>query len=153
MEKEFVLSDRIRRNDKADFYQQLLDKINTCKVHYDASFKVKRKKKRRYGMLMIPQELRCFTEWEWRSNRLELSDDERSCFIKTEVWSSDMKYSTISYVYNHPADFVLKVSPNMITEKKLFDQDLEREIAFISNFIDHHHLWPRIHKLTNGKRY
>ena len=102
---------------------------------------------------MIPQELRCFTEWEWRGNRLELSDDERSCFIKTEVWSSDMKYSTISYVYNHPADFVLKVLPNMITEKKLFDQDLEREIAFISNFIDHHHLWPRIHKLTNGKRY
>ena len=36
--RNFVLSDQIRRNDKADFYQQLLDKINTCKVHYDASF-------------------------------------------------------------------------------------------------------------------
>jgi len=150
---DFVLSDRTKRSDKADFYQQLLDKINTRKFHYDASFKVKNKKKRKYGLSLIPQELQWFSEREWNSSRVELSADERLCFLKTEIWSSDMNYSTIRYVYNHPADFVLKVSPYIISEVKLLDTDLEREIAAIRNFIDHRDLWPKIHKLTIGKRY
>lgn len=147
----FVLSDQMKRDPNVDFYQQLLDKINTVRLHYDRSFKVKKKKKRRYGVEVMPQSIRAFCGYEWSRNRLELSDEEKLSFVKTLIWSSNMKNFEESYTYAHPSHFVLKIVANMVTHVKQADQYIEQELSWIDNYIKSHQLYYRMFRLTVGR--
>src|SRR5882762_7889462 len=43
----FVVRDDVKRSEQAEFYQTLLEKINTTEYHYDKSFKRKKRRKSR----------------------------------------------------------------------------------------------------------
>ncbi|MBC8032998.1 MAG: hypothetical protein H7Y03_02550 [Chitinophagaceae bacterium] len=72
----FVLREDIQNLPNADFYQALLDKINTVKYHHDKSFKIKKRRKRRYGQKNIGQTLTEISDYDWYRNWYKLSDEE-----------------------------------------------------------------------------
>lgn len=148
----FVLRDDIRRLPKADFYEALLQKINTVHYHHDRAFKLKKRRKRRYGYEVKKQELREIDAYEWDNNRLKLSQEERTCFTRVEFMNTTYRRMEIKYVITDPWRFMLKVMPHVLTRVKLHDEVLQQEIAAIDSYIDHHFFEPRIHRLTNGRR-
>ncbi len=149
--RQFVLHEDIKNLPNADFYQALLDKINTVKYHHDKSFKVKKRRKRQYGQKNICQTLMEISDFEWYKNWYKLSDKEQASFIRTESISINDRYLNVRYVYAEPWHFVLKVMPHIIYEVQLCDQVLEQEIAALDNYVERNNLWYRINRLTNGK--
>lgn len=149
----FVLRENIQNLPNADFYQALLDKINTVKYHHDKSFKIKKRRKRRSGQKNIGQTLTEISDYDWKKNRYKLSDEEQAFFIRTESMSISAHYVNVRYVYAEPWRFVLKVMPHIIYEVQLHDEVLAQEIAALDNYVERNNLWHRINRLTNGRSY
>lgn len=149
----FVLRKDVQKGPQAEFYQGILKKINDVKYHYDKSFKVKKHRRGRFQYLQRPQTLREITQQEWETNRLKLSDAEKHFFYQKEEWNDNRRCIVISYAFIEPWRFELKVEPHIIYEVKMHDEVLEQEIKAIDNRIKENGLWPKIHRLTNGRRY
>lgn len=151
--RTFVLREDTARCKQAAFYETLLSKINT--VHYatDRHFRRKlRKKNRKKQYAIKPQFLREFYAWEWH-RQCKLSPEEKAHFYPKECWSKDGKTVTIKYVFTDPWRFVLRITPHMITHTRMVDEALEQELQQIGNYIECHHLQPRMLKLTLGRSW
>lgn len=149
----FVLNDDVKRSPKAAFYETLLVKINAVQFHYDKSFKLKKRRKKRYGYEVRQQLLREFYPYSWLANRMDLTEDEQACFTRIETFDIKTRRSNVKYVFTEPWRYVLKVMPHIVTHVKLKDVDIERELASISGYINNNHLAPRINLLTRGRSY
>jgi hypothetical protein len=149
----FVLLDELKRSPRADFYEAILNKINTVQYHSDRSFKTKKRRKKRYGYKIRKQELREIDQRDWDTNRLKLSEQEKACFTRVETFNTVNYRVDIKYVFTEPWRFVPKVMPHMVTQVKLHDEVLQQEIAALDNHIEKHFYEPRIHRLTNGRYY
>jgi hypothetical protein len=149
----FVLRKDVRQSEKAAFYQGILDKINTVEYNHDISFKKRKRRKWRYHYAERPQTLRLIYDNEWRSNKLKLTEAEQACFFRNEEWSASRSKVVITYMFTDSWRFVLAVKPHIIYEAKMVDELLEQELKAIDNRIDSRYLWPKIHRLTNGRRY
>lgn len=147
----FVLRDDIERGPKAGFYEDLLKKINTLEYCNDRSFKRRKRRKHRYVYVQKAQALREFYQRDWDSGKLKLTDDERACFTRTEVYDVKHRTSSVKYVFTEPWRYVLKIEPYIVTHRKQVDCEIETELAWIDNHIDNHHLWARINRLTRRK--
>ncbi|WCT13519.1 hypothetical protein [Mucilaginibacter jinjuensis] len=148
----FVLRDDIKRGPQADFYEALLTKINTVEYHHDKSFKRKKRRKGRNVYVIKQQLLREFGEYSWQVNRMQLTEDEKACFTRVE-FINPYRRLDVKYVITEPWRYLLKVAPYMVTHIKLMDVDIERELSYINDHIDNHHLAPRINCLTRGRSY
>jgi hypothetical protein len=149
----FVLQDDIKRGPLAEFYETLLKKINTVQFHNAPFFKIKKRRRSRYGYKELKQELREIDRYSWDTNRLKLSEQEQVCFTRVETFSKVTYRVDVKYVFIEPWRFVLKVMPHIVTEVKLHDEVLEQEIAEVDNYIDNHYYQPRMHRLIYGTRY
>ncbi len=148
----FVLRDDIHRSPKAEFYQTLLNKINTCYYHHDRSFKQRKRRRYRYKYLEKPQELRAISSYDWRYNELRLTEAEKMLFSPREVLSRYSNRLMTEYVFIEPWRFVLTIKPHIIREKIQHDELLEKEISEIESHITRNHLRPRLDKIK-GYRY
>lgn len=149
-ERSFVLREDVARSSEAEFYRTLLEKINTWQFSSEKSFKRKKKRKRRNVYVEKLQTVKEFSEWDWRSPKLELTEKEKTHFYKRERWCSNFKRYKIHYVFNEPWRYVLRVSPYMITHTKMVDSDLESEIQLLDNYIVNLNLRYKINKLILG---
>lgn len=146
----FVLREDVGRSSEAEFYRTLLEKINTWQFSSEKSFKRKKKRKRRNVYVEKIQTVKEFSEWEWKSPKLELTEKEKVHFYKRERWCSNFKRYKIHYVFNEPWRYVLRVSPYMITHTKMVDSDLESEIQLLENYIVNLDLRNKINRLIHG---
>ncbi|SHG74719.1 hypothetical protein [Flavobacterium johnsoniae] len=146
----FVLREDVVRSSEAEFYRTLLEKINTWQFSSEKSFKRKKKRKRRNVYIEKIQTVKEFSEWEWKSPKLELTEKEKVHFYKRERWCSNFKRYKIHYVFNEPWRYVLRVSPYMITHTKMVDSDLESEIQLLENYIVNLDLRNKINRLIHG---
>jgi hypothetical protein len=149
----FVLRDDIKHSPRSEFYEALLAKINTVEYHYDKSFKRKKRRKKRYGYEVMQQLLGEFYPYSWQVNRMNLTEQEKTCFTQVETFDVKTRRTEVKYVFTEPWRCVLKVMPHMITHTKLMDADIERELSYIKGHIDNHDLAPRIDLLTRGRGY
>ncbi|WP_291287706.1 hypothetical protein [Flavobacterium sp.] len=149
-QRNFILREDVARSSEASFYKSLLEKINTWQFSSEKSFKRKKKRKRRNVYTEKLQTVKEFSEWEWKSPKLELTEKEKAHFYKRERWCSNFKRYRIHYVFNEPWRYVLRVSPYMITHTKLVDSDLESEIQLLDNRITNLNLRHKINKLVDG---
>jgi hypothetical protein len=145
----FVLREDVGRSSEAEFYRTLLEKINTWQFSSEKSFKRKKKRKRRNVYVEKIQTVKEFSEWEWKSPKLELTEKEKVHFYKRERWCSNFKRYKIHYVFNEPWRYVLRVSPYMITHTKMVDSDLESEIQLLENYIVNLDLRNKINRLIH----
>jgi hypothetical protein len=149
----FVLRNDLRQTKTADFYRELLVKINTVRYHHDKSFKGKKRRRWKYGYEIKQQLLQGISLNDWQANRLKLSDQEKVCFTRVESTNIYSKNIQVNYLFTEPWRFVLKVMPHIITEVRLLDTVLEQEIDALDNHIGNHFYAPRINRLTCGKSY
>ncbi|MGB4775515.1 MAG: hypothetical protein WBP45_10105 [Daejeonella sp.] len=149
----FVLRDDVKRSPAAEFYQDLLDKINTVEYNHDKTFKRKKKRKRRNVYERKMQTLREFDEYGWNHPKLDLSEAERACFYVKESWCNTSKKMTLTYACREAWRFTLVVKPHIIYEVKMMDEVLEQEIKALENYLERNHLRPKIEQLTKGRSY
>lgn len=151
--RSFILREDVARSAQAEFYETLLAKINTVEYAPDKAFMRKKKGRKKKGREVRPQYLRSFCLREWRHPDNKLSPVEKALFYPKEFRSKDGKTMHTRFVYAEPWRFVLRVRPHMITEVRMVDEVLEQQLQYISNHIDHHHLQPRMLKLTRGRNW
>jgi hypothetical protein len=149
----FALRDDLKHSPRAGFYEALLLKINTIEYHHDKSFKRKKRRKKRYGFEVKKQLLREFDLYWWNSPKVNLTEQEKACFTFVETYSIKTRRLDVKYVFAEPWRYMLKVAPHIVTHKKPVDTDIEKELAWIDNHIDHNGLAARMHLLTHGKNF
>jgi hypothetical protein len=148
----FVLREDVKRSNNAGFYESMLEKINTIQYSKDKDFKVKKRRMRKRVYEVEKQFLREFNEWEWNSSRLRLTEDEKAFFYRKETPGPKNKYIIVKYVYTEPWRFVLQIRPHMITHMKMIDEDLEREVQLLENYIERNDLRHKMIKMTKGRK-
>lgn len=150
--RSFILHSDVARSDKAEFYQALLDKINTFCWHHDRSFKKKRMRKGGYKYFDARQQkLREFEDYEFHGYMLNLSEAEKEHFYLKEEWSTRLRKWKTSYVFAEPWRFELIIRPHIVYAKWQIDEVLEQEIGEIQSHINSYYLQPRMWKLKGGK--
>lgn len=149
----FVLQEDLKHSPRTEFYEILLEKINTVEYHYDKMFKPKKRRKKRYGYELKQQLLREFSTYSWLANKMNLTDEEKACFTCVETFDVRNRRIDVKYIFTEPWRYKLKVIPHMITHIKLMDPDIERELSYIDDHINNHNLAPRINLLVRGRGY
>lgn len=149
----FVLTTKEKRGSNAKFYETLLDKINTPVYHYDKTFVVKKKRRVTYEYLNRPQLLRDFSLYQWRLNKMELTDEEKALFERKEIWDESYKCWIVRFVFPEPWRFALAIKPHFVYKVKLSDELLEQQIGKIETHIKKHRLRPHINKILYGNTY
>ncbi|MCU0431975.1 MAG: hypothetical protein MUC87_00820 [Bacteroidia bacterium] len=61
--------------------------------------------------------------------------------------------SYFMYVFTEPWRYTLKITPNMLTHRRIVSGQLDSENARLDGYLDANCLWPRIYKLRNGYYY
>ncbi|MBX3257265.1 MAG: hypothetical protein KF862_24240 [Chitinophagaceae bacterium] len=145
----FVLRDDVAKGKQAEFFQNILDKINTCDWSHKRDFLVKRRKFGRKIYVVKPQKLLepeghhfkklCFTEREQQLFHVE---------YKTEKWC---KEPVKRYVFVEPWRFVLRTKPYMIEKVRVKDAELESQIQQLDNYIERRDLRKRMDKILHRR--
>lgn len=150
----FVLREDVRQGKQADFFETLLEKINT--FQYADTRKFQKKKKRRGKRVYITrkQELYAFSQWEWERaiEREKFTQKERAYFAKIECFNRQKDRFEIHYEFTEAWRFELRVKPNMITHYRPVDVAIERELAELDKIIDNHKNWGTITHKIYGRR-
>lgn len=149
--RSFVLREDIVASKDAEFFQNLLDKIDTEEYSHTKRFTVKKRRRGKKVWVPKPQFLKEISEYDWNCPKIGLTEKEKSFFYKKETVIRN--WISISYCFEQPWRFVLKVKPNMITHTKMLDTDLEKEIKELENYITNNYIQPRMTKLTYGRKY
>lgn len=133
------------RGKHSEFFQNILNKINTYDWSHKRDFLVKRRKFGRKIYVVKPQKLQepdaqhfkklCFTEREQQLFHIE---------YRTEKWSRE---PVKRYVIVEPWRFVLRVRPYMIEKVRVKDAELESQIRQLDNYIERRDLQKRIDKI------
>jgi hypothetical protein len=129
----FVLREDVARSKQAEFFENLLAKINTCDLSHRRDFKLKKRRKGRKWYVVKEQKL--LTPCNWYFARLKFSEAEKQMFHEVLHWDSKRRTFTKSYVFNEPWRFVLKAKPNMITKVRIRDAVLESRIRSLENYM------------------
>ena len=151
----FVLREDVRQGKHADFFETLLEKINT--YQYADTRKFQKKKKRRGKRVYVArkQELYAFNQWEWQ-RALEsgkFTEKERAYFARIECFNRQKDRFETYYEFTEAWRFELRVKPNMITHYRPVDVTIERELAELDKIISDHKNWGIIHSKIYGGSY
>lgn len=143
----FILRDDVARGSHGDFFQGILDKINTYDWSHRKNFVVR---KRRFGKkkyMVKSQKLKEPMADEFF--KLGFSDKEKM-FFDQEWKLYGNKYWEQRFVFNEPWRFVLRVRPNIITKVRARDEVMEVRMKAIDNYLVKNDLeWTQL-RLMNG---
>ncbi len=147
----FVLRDDVATSKHAAFFENILNKINTCDWSHRKDFMVKYRRFGRKKYRVKKQSL--LRPDEWRFNRLGFTDDEKQLF--DVVWETDSRKELVKrYVFREPWRFVLRVRPNVIDKIRRRDSMVESRSQEIRNYLDANMYRCRLNKLLHGyERY
>jgi hypothetical protein len=144
----FVLREDVARSKHADFFQEILNKINTYDWSHRKDFMIKR---RRFGRkIYVVKGQRVLEPKEHHFRKLSFSEKEQQLFheeYRTERWS---KKPVKRYVFVEPWRFVLRIRPNMIDKVRIKDAELESQITQLDNFLEKNDWEKRMHRLLFG---
>jgi hypothetical protein len=146
----FVLRADVLVSPHADFFTNLLGKINTYQYSSDKSFT---KRKRKLGKkISVPSEqsLKEISVSDWSCKKIDLTEKEKSYFTLTKEWSNNLGRYIIYYRFDEPWRFVLRVRPHIITHTKPVDSELQSELRILENYVTNHHLNHKINRLVMG---
>lgn len=144
----FVLRDDVARSRNAEFFQNILNKINTYDWSYRKDFKIKKRKFGRKKYVVKEQFL--LKPDEHFFSRLNFSEKEKMFFYPQHIWVKGSGKIVKRYVFIEPWRFVLRVKPNMINRVRARDNVMEARIKAIKNFLKRSDLeWKQI-KLLDG---
>lgn len=143
----FVLREDVAHSKHAEFFENILKKINTYDWSYRKDFIVR---KGRYGKNKFgvkPQSL--YRPYEYSFQQLGFTDGEKQFFYE-DVFQYGKNQQGKRYVFSEPWRFVLRVRPNIIDKVKKRDVEIERRMKEIDNYLDGNHYRGRMNKLLYG---
>lgn len=151
----FVLTEDTKHNQHADFYQNILDKINTVWYSPHKSFKKPKKRrlnKWRYYRKGKEQRLLEPSDWDFHNSKnLVFTEEEKALFYPIEYYDYPAKMWRKRFVFSQPWRFVLRVRPNMLTKIQRKDPVLEQRRDYLEDIIIHNYkIQGRLLKLKGG---
>lgn len=146
----FVLRHDVARSAAADFYNDILKKINTVEWSHRKDFM---RKKRAFGRKKyVVREQYLLKPDEQHFRKLAFSEAEQTQFH--EEWNYEKGSGRIykRYVFNEPWRFVLRVKPNIITRIRKIDPQLEAELQRIKNYMERNDYGGTQSRLLHGNQ-
>jgi len=149
----FVLTEATQYNNRAEFYQGILDKINTIRYSPDKIFKQKKRKigKWRY-QYRKEQKLQEPESWDFlRGNKF--TEKEMRYFYPVEYYFYPGKCWRTKYLFIESWRFELRTRKNWITKVKRKDPSLEQYRDELGDFLDRKENYRRLVKMRGGNGY
>jgi len=144
----FVLRDDVARSRNAEFFQNILNKINTYDWSHRKDFMIK---KRRFGRKKyVVKEQKLLQPCERHFEKLEFNNREKQMFHEEFHYEKWSRSPVKKFVFNEPWRFVLKVRPNMITRIRRIDSELESRIKEIGSYMERNNYEGRLDRLLRG---
>ena len=144
----FVLRDEVATGKQADFFEQLLKKINTTNYSWKKDFTVRKKKRGR--KIYVVKEQYPLAPCERNFKKLGFSPQEQMFFY--EQWQTNQYgYRSKHFVFSEPWRYSLLVQPNMIDKKRVTDPELESEIVQIRRYLKKHRYDRKLGRLKDGR--
>ncbi|NDV95530.1 hypothetical protein D0T84_11500 [Dysgonomonas sp. 521] len=148
----FELDESIKFTEKAEFFRQILEKINVIQYSPYKSFKKIRRRKRgkwKYKK-MYEQKLRDLSESEFQNN---LNPDEQIYFHPVAHYDGNRRIWETLYRFIEPGIFVLRIRPNMLTKVQKRNWEAESRYKEIDDLINKNRYYNRLDKLHWGTLY
>ena len=143
----FIVREDVAQTKYVDFYNELLVYINTTKYSLRKDFKKSKKVKRKRVFVETIQELESFYSYTFN----KIPEKFKQYFLPIEEYHPNFKTFITKYKFIEPWKYVLKIEPNMITQRRKIDIELEQELSQIKNKIERNHLRIRINKAKSKK--
>ena len=147
----FVLREDVARSKQAEFFENILRKINTVDWSHRRDFKVKKRRKGYKKYVVKEQQL--LRPYDFEFPRMNFSEFERQLFYEVFYYEKGGKRIVKRYVFREPWRFVLRVRPNMITMVKKKDAIIESRLKKIGNYLDRNKLRGKMERLLYGYSY
>lgn len=145
----FVLRDDVGRGKHAEFYGELLKKINTYDYSHRKDFKVKKRSHGRKKLVLREQHLLQPDDSQFK--KLAFTDREANCFEERFFFHKNSLLPVKRMVVKEPWRFVLRIRPNMITQTRMMVPELLSQIKQLDNYVEQHYLNHKIRKLTRSR--
>jgi len=150
----FVLTEDTKNSTRAEFYNSILEKINT--VRYSRNKTFKEKKKRRVGKwkynTLPAQELKEVYSSEFNREGM-FSEEEKAFFYKIEYFNRSLRMYQTKYIFKEPWRFELRVKPHYITKVRRKDAVLEQQRDELAKLLDRDESQCRLVKMRGGNGY
>ncbi len=144
----FVLRDDVARSKHADFFQGILDKINTVQHSNTRKFTAK---KRKWGRkIQVERDQQLLRPDEYHFRKLCFNEREKQFFYET-LSMDNHRHLYKKYVFVEPWRFVLKVRPNMISKTRVRDEAIERRLKEIDQYLEQRDLIGTLGRLLYGR--
>jgi hypothetical protein len=146
----FVLREDVARSIHTDFFECVLNKINTFDWSYRKDFLVRKSRhgKNKFGVKV--QRLKRLYDFTW--NRIGFSDEEKEMFHVALEQQPNGKLIK-RYEFSEPWRFVLRIRPNIIDKTRIRDADLESRKKIIETYLERKNRNHRLTNLKGGYRY
>lgn len=147
----FVLREDVLLSPQAEFFENLLLKINTYNYSNTKSFSRKVRKKGKKTIVEQQQELYQVSSLQWNSKEFDFTEKEKTYFTYVEEWSKVFDRMLCYYKFNESWRYVLRVRPYFVTHRKTIDVEIESELSWIDNQLTNFNLRNRMNKLKTGQ--
>jgi len=145
----FVLREDVARSKQAEFFENILRKINTQDWSHRRDFKIRKRRKGRKKYIVKEQQL--LRPYDFEFPRMNFSEAERQLFHEVFYYEKGGKRIVKRYVFSEPWRFVLRVRPNMITRVQKRDAKIESRLKEIKNYLERNKLREKLYKLLHGR--
>ena len=144
----FVLKEDVARSKQAEFFQNILKKINTYDWSYRKDFMIRRRRfgKKKYAV----KEQKLLQPWKCHFERLDFNGYEKQMFHEEYHYHKWNKEPIKRFVFNEPWRFVLIVKPNMIMKIRRIDPILESRLQEINSYLERNSYKGKLGKLLHG---
>lgn len=144
----FVLRDDVARSKQAEFYENILQKINTTLLSYRKDFM---KKKRKFGRkIYVVKEQYLYRPYDWEFSRMGFTAAEMQLFDMVHNYDKGGRLYT-RYVFRQPWRFVLRVKPHMIDKvRKIESLEIEARQKAIHDYVNWNGYKGRKIKVVDG---
>jgi hypothetical protein len=130
----FVLREDVARSSQADFFENILAKINTKDWSYRKDFKIK---KRKYGKkINVVKKQKLLEPLVYCFEKMKFTEEERKFFALEFGFDKKGCITSMRYVFKEPWRFVLRIKPNMIDKVLRTDSLIESRLEEIDNYLE-----------------
>ncbi len=148
-ERSFALREDVAKSADSQFYQNILDRINTKQYHPYRHFKEKKRQKGKKVYVPIDHQLRepCPQSFQ----QLAFSEKETACFELYPFYFKDNLTPAWYYRFREPWRFVLCIRPHWVDKRKINSVLIESRLKEIDNYLDGRHLWCKIQRMKGWR--
>ena len=132
----FFLRQDVARSRQAEFYEDILTKINTVQWSHRKDFVIKKKRRALGRKQYMVKEQHLLKPDEDQFQKMELTSAQQSQFHIEWTYQKGTGKIIKRYVFNEPWRFVLRVRPNIIDKVSVQDPGLDARLHEISNYLE-----------------